>query len=70
MTLIQKLLSKRHLRGGLGGLAMPGFLGEDTLGSLKREAGILTEVREMVCAGSGVEPKENWSTFRLSDCPD
>lgn len=41
---------------------MPGFLGEDTLGNLKQEAGILTEVREMVCVGSGVEPKENWST--------
>lgn len=38
-------------------MAVPGFLQEDTLRSLKPEAEIWTEVREMVRVGSGVEPK-------------
>lgn len=50
-------------------MAMPGFLQEDTLRSLKPEAGILTEVREMVCVGSGIEPKQTCSALGCQTVP-
>lgn len=46
VNVTQKLLSRRHIRGGLGGLAAHGFLEEAALGSLKPEGGRLAEVGE------------------------
>lgn len=44
MNVTQKLLSRRHFRGGVGGPTIHGFLEEAALRSLKPEGGRLAEV--------------------------